>query len=48
MPFCQYIPDKDGIAFDVGTGQHRPVGVKWEDGTDAFAYTAFKKARHKE
>jgi len=41
------IPDKDGIALDVGAGQHRPVGVKWEDGTDAFVYTALKKARQK-
>lgn len=44
--FEEYVvPDKDGIGFDVGAGQNRPVGVKWEDGTDAFVYTAFKKAR---
>jgi len=43
--FKEYvIPDKDGIACDVGAGQTRPIGVKWDDGTDAFVYAAIKKA----
>jgi arylsulfatase A-like enzyme len=42
--FEQYVDeDKDGISFDVGAGQHRPVGPKWDDGTDAFVYTAIKR-----
>jgi arylsulfatase A-like enzyme len=44
--FEQYVDeDKDGIGFDVGAGQHRPIGVKWDDGTDAFVYTAIKRQR---
>ena len=39
-------PDKDGIGFDVGAGQNRPVGIKWDDGTDAFVYTAIKRRRN--
>ncbi len=39
------VPDKDGIAFAVGAGQTRPVGVKWDDGTDAFVYAAIKNAK---
>ena len=43
--FKKYVDeDKDGIAFDVGAGQHRPVGIKWDDGTDAFVYTAIKRS----
>lgn len=38
------IPDKDGIACDAGAGQHRPIGEKWDDGTDAFVYTTILKA----
>ena len=34
------IPDKDGIACDAGAGQIRPIGKKWEDGTDAFVFAA--------
>ncbi len=34
------IADKDGIACDVGAGQHRPIGAGWEDGTDAFVFAA--------
>ena len=36
--FDRYVePDKDGLAFNVsGAGQVRPVGKKWEDGTDPF------------
>jgi len=30
------IADKDGIACHVGAGQNRPVGNKWEDGTEPF------------
>ena len=42
--FGKYVDaDKDGITFDVGAGQHRPVGIKWDDGTDAFVYTAIKR-----
>ena len=42
--FDEYVdPDLDGIGFDVGAGQHRPVGIKWDDGTDAFVYTAIKR-----
>jgi len=42
--FEQYVEtDKDGIEFDVGAGQSRPVGIKWDDGTDAFVYTAIKR-----
>ena len=26
-------------------GQNRPVGIKWDDGTDAFVYTAIKRRR---
>ena len=45
--FKQYVTnDKDGIGFDVGAGQHRPVGINWEDGTDAFVYTAIKRRRN--
>jgi len=45
--FEQYVvDDKDGIGFDVGAGQHRPVGIKWDDGTDAFVYTAIKRRRN--
>ena len=44
--FEQYVvPDKDGIAEDVGAGQNRPIGEKWDDETDAFVYAALKKAR---
>jgi arylsulfatase A-like enzyme len=42
--FEEYVDtDKDGIEFDVGAGQSRPVGIKWDDGTDAFVYTAIKR-----
>ena len=41
------IADKDGIACDAGAGQHRPIGVKWDDGTDAFVYTTILKAKPK-
>ncbi|MCY4482723.1 MAG: sulfatase-like hydrolase/transferase [Spirochaetaceae bacterium] len=36
--FDRYVePDKDGLAYHVtGAGQVRPVGNKWEDGTDPF------------
>ena len=36
--FDRYVePDKDGLAYNVtGAGQVRPVGKKWEDGTDPF------------
>jgi arylsulfatase A-like enzyme len=45
--FDEYVdPDLDGIGFDVGAGQHRPVGIKWDDGTDAFVYTAIKRRRN--
>ena len=37
------VDDKNGIGLDVGAGQNRPVGVKWDDGTDAFVYTAIKQ-----
>ena len=44
--FDKYVTDdKDGIGFDVGAGQTRPVGIKWNDGTDAFVYTAIKRRR---
>ena len=44
--FKEYvIPDKDGIACDAGAGQVRPIGIKWDDGTDAFVYAAVKKAK---
>ncbi|MBW1848554.1 MAG: hypothetical protein JRJ27_15775 [Deltaproteobacteria bacterium] len=47
--FKEYvIPDKDGIACDAGAGQIRPIGVKWDDGTDAFVYAAIKKAKQKQ
>jgi len=36
-------PDKDGITFDVGAGQDRPVGARFDDGTDAFIYTSIKR-----
>ena len=36
----------DGIGFDVGAGQHWPVGIKSNDGTDAFVYTAIKRRRN--
>ena len=39
------VDDKNGIAFDVGAGQNRPVGIKWDDGTHAFVYTAIKRRR---
>ena len=39
------VDDQDGIGFDVGAGQSRPVGIKWDDGTDAFVYTAIKRQR---
>jgi len=45
--FDEYVdPNLDGIGFDVGAGQHRPVGIKWDDGTDAFVYTAIKRRRN--
>ncbi len=36
--FAKYVePDKDGLAYHVtGAGQVRPVGKKWEDGTNPF------------
>ena len=36
--FDRYVePDKDGLAYNIsGAGQVRPVGKKWEDGTDPF------------
>ncbi len=40
-------PEMGGIAFDVGAGQMRPVGVKWDDGTDAFVFAAIKDTEHK-
>ena len=44
--FEEYVEDdKNGIGFDVGAGQNRPVGIKWDDGTDAFVYTAIKRRR---
>ena len=44
--FDRYVvADKDGIGFDVGAGQTRPVGIKWDEGTDAFVYTAIKRKR---
>ncbi len=47
--FDEYVdPDRDGIGFDVGAGQHRPVGIKWDDGTDAFVYTAIKRRRNQQ
>ena len=44
--FEEYVVgDKNGIGYDVGAGQNRPVGIKWNDGTDAFVYTAIKRRR---
>ena len=37
------IADKDGIECDVGAGQTRPIGIKWEDGTEPFVYASIKK-----
>ena len=37
------IADKDGIACDVGAGQSRPIGTKWEDGTEPFVYASIKR-----
>ncbi|MCP4751915.1 MAG: sulfatase-like hydrolase/transferase [Proteobacteria bacterium] len=46
--FKEYvIPDKDGIGFRAGAGQHRPVGEKWDDGTDAFVFGYVKKMEEK-
>ena len=39
--FSMYVTaDKDGIACDVGAGQTRPIGAKWEDGTEPFVYAS--------
>jgi hypothetical protein len=37
------IADKDGIACHVGAGQNRPVGNKWEDGTEPFVLPSPKR-----
>ncbi len=37
------VADKDGIACDVGAGQLRPIGKKWEDGREAFVYAALER-----
>ena len=37
------IADKDGIACDVGAGQSRPIGTRWDDGTEPFVYASIKK-----
>ena len=39
--------DKDGIACDVGAGQLRPIGKKWEDGREAFVFAALKRRSEK-
>jgi len=39
--FDRYVvAEKDGIACDVGAGQARPVGPRWEDGTEPFVYAS--------
>jgi len=44
--FAKYvIPEKDGKTAHAGAGQNRPVGGKWEDGTDAFVYDYVMKKR---
>ena len=39
------VDDQDGIACDVGAGQTRRVGKKWDDGTEAFVYAAIRQRR---
>jgi arylsulfatase A-like enzyme len=41
------VADKDGIACDVGAGQLRPIGKKWEDGREAFVFAALKRRSEK-
>jgi arylsulfatase A-like enzyme len=36
------IADRDGVACDVGAGQTRPIGTKWEDGTEPFVFAAIR------
>lgn len=39
------VADKDGIACDVGAGQTRPIGTKWEDGSEAFVYASIARRK---